>query len=190
MDELRKIIREQVQRLMIENEKTSSPIDTNKLIDYAQAIETLCNGEYGQVYYNEEENHVFVILGDSNPFDKDMLANEFMKGAIRKGGYENEKRINITIENESGPPGEGWKLIKKGKIMKEEEDFGGYKATPDAMGETLGDINPVKLADALVAAGVIKDDYTDLSGQKASSHLAFIISNTMKKIREDEITGI
>ena len=44
-------------------------IDMKKLEAYAHAIGVCCNGEYGQVYFKPEENHVFVCLGDSTPFD-------------------------------------------------------------------------------------------------------------------------
>ncbi len=36
-------------------------------------------------------------------------------------------------------------------------------------------ISPAKLADALVEAGLVKDEWTDLSGKKASSELGFKI---------------
>jgi len=91
-----------------EDVKYPGPIDFAKLQHYAYAIAILCNGEYGDVYLNEKENHVFVCLGDSHPFDEEMLEKEFMPMAIRAGGYENQKLIKITIENECGPGGEGW----------------------------------------------------------------------------------
>lgn len=89
----------------------SSPIDYKKLKEYADAIAVLCNGEYGNVYYNESENHVFVCLGDSNPFDTQYLE-WYMKDAIAKD-YNSQKDIKITIENECTPnKGEnGWKQI-------------------------------------------------------------------------------
>jgi hypothetical protein len=46
--------------------------------------------------------------------------------------------------------------------------------------EGVNGINAVKFADALVAAGVIKDDYTDLSGLKSSSKLAYMIADMLK----------
>lgn len=41
--------------------------------------------------------------------------------------------------------------------------------------------NAVEIANELVTAGVIKDEYTDLSGVKASSKLCFIISDIINK---------
>lgn len=91
--------------------KNINPINYSKLLEYAKAISVLCNGEYGIVYYNEKQNHVFVCLGDSNPFHEDLQ--EYMKDAISKD-YNSSKDITITIENECGPNSneEGWVKIK------------------------------------------------------------------------------
>lgn len=59
----------------------SQYIDADKLLRYALGIQICCDGEYGQVFYNPKENHVFVCLGD----------------------YDNEDKINVTIENECYP---------------------------------------------------------------------------------------
>ena len=96
----------------------SKYIDIKKLTRYAIAIDILCNAEYGITYFNPTDNHVFICLGDCNPFDEETLKSEFIKGAIRKHGYENEKHITITIENESGPSGNGWWVIKNDKFVK------------------------------------------------------------------------
>jgi hypothetical protein len=45
-------------------------------------------------------------------------------------------------------------------------------------------INPVMLANELASLGIIKDEYLDLSGKKASSSLAFMINDIMDKIEE------
>lgn len=37
------------------NEATLGPIDLKKLQHYAYAIAILCNGEYGDVYFNDKE---------------------------------------------------------------------------------------------------------------------------------------
>lgn len=92
----------------------TNPIDIEKLKKYSLAINTCCNGEYGEVYYNEKDNHVYVCLGDSSPFDCDSLEN-YMQEAIAKN-WESSKRIKITIENESGPNTDsetGWKKLQK-----------------------------------------------------------------------------
>lgn len=60
------------------------------------------------------------------------------------------------------------KKLHSETLLKEEEIGGG--------------INSVKLADALVASGVIKEEYTDISGVKSSSKLAFIINDILNKI--------
>ena len=113
--ELRALILE-----VLNEEKKFNPISLDKLIRYALGITICCAGEYGQVYYNEEDAHVFIVLGDANPFDESMLKNEFIKRAIRKKDYDDEKRIKITIENERGPPsGEGWLMFNgKDKFVK------------------------------------------------------------------------
>jgi hypothetical protein len=99
-----KLIRESL------NEASKSPINYNKLVEYAKGIAICCAGEYGDVYYNEEKNEVFVNLGDSHPFEESYLEN-FMKEAICNG-WENQKLVTITIENECGPQnGEGWKKV-------------------------------------------------------------------------------
>lgn len=90
----------------------SNPINLDKLKEYAKGIGVCCAGEYGDVYYNEGQNHVFVCLGDSHPFDEEYLES-FMKEYIKKD-YDSMKQINITIENECGPSSkeEGWIKIK------------------------------------------------------------------------------
>ena len=88
------------------NETALGPIDLKKLQHYAYAIAILCNGEYGDVYFNDKENSVFICLGDANPFDTSSLV-EFMTDAIRAGDYSNNKLITITIDNECGPPNDG-----------------------------------------------------------------------------------
>ena len=97
-------------RESLNEEKTPIAIDYKKLVAYANAIGVLCHGEYGDVYYDESANHVYVCLGDSNPFDESMLI-EYMTGAIRKGDYSSEKLIKITVENECSPGGSNWKKI-------------------------------------------------------------------------------
>ena len=90
------------------NESTG-PIKMNNLIKYAEAIGVLCAGEYGDVWFNETENHVYICLGDSNPFDQEYLK-EFMIDAIKKD-YDSYKLIQVTIENECNPSGPEWKKI-------------------------------------------------------------------------------
>jgi len=92
-------------------EKIPNAIDYKKLAAYANAIGVMCDGEYGDVFYDEAQNHVWICLGDSNPFDESMLI-EYIKGAIRKGDYSSEKHIKITVEDECYPQGSNWKKIK------------------------------------------------------------------------------
>ena len=79
----------------------SNPIDLEKLKRYALGIEICCAGEYGDVFYNESTNHIFVNLGDSNPFDTSSLE-WYIKGAVSVN-YDAEKLIKITIDNECAP---------------------------------------------------------------------------------------
>ena len=78
------------------------------------AINRCCNGEYGDIYYNEKDNHVFVCLGDSSPFDSESLE-YYMKDAIAVE-YNRSEEIKITIEHECGPNTDkesGWKRLQK-----------------------------------------------------------------------------
>ena len=87
-----------------------STVDLKKLKEYANAIGVVCDGEYGNVYFNELENHIFVNLGDSNPFDLESLE-RIIKEAIVNDWRDYDKVI-ITIENEvMAPKTEGWKKI-------------------------------------------------------------------------------
>lgn len=99
-------------RRLNENADTN-PINKEKLIKYGIAINTCCNGEYGDIYYNEKDNHVFVCLGDSSPFDSESLK-EYMKDAI-SSDWKLSEQIKVTIENECGPNSneKGWKKLQK-----------------------------------------------------------------------------
>lgn len=102
-----------IKELTLNESVTKNPIDLKKLKLYSNGIEICCNGEYGDVFYNEEENHIFVNLGDSSPFD-DSYLEEYMKDAISKD-YDSSKEIKITIENECGPSDDGWKKYNSKK---------------------------------------------------------------------------
>jgi len=102
----------------------TNPIDLDKLKRYSLAINTCCNGEYGEVYYNEKNNHVFVCLGDSSPFDREDLQH-YMQEAIAIN-WEAQKKIKITIDNECGPNTEkepGWKKLQKVDGVIDFHDF-------------------------------------------------------------------
>lgn len=43
-------------------------------------------------------------------------------------------------------------------------------------------INPMEIAEELVKSGVIKDNYTDLSGKHASSELGFMVKAILDKL--------
>ena len=95
-------------------------IDIKALEEYSLGIAICCNGEYGDVYFNESQNHIFVCLGDSNPFDDSGLE-EYIKEAVHSGDYTNAERIKVTIENEAHPPAEdGWQIFdrKKNKFVE------------------------------------------------------------------------
>ena len=91
-------------------ENINNPINMKKLTNYANAIGVLCNGEYGDVFYNEKEHHIFVCLGDANPFDESYLE-YFIKETVAKD-WKSQDQIMVTIENECTPSGDDWKRIK------------------------------------------------------------------------------
>lgn len=88
-------------KLIKESAENKSIIDFKKLVEYAKGIAICCNGEYGDVFYNEDENHIFVCLGDSNPFDYDYLKEYILEAVVTD--YKNRDNVNITIENECTP---------------------------------------------------------------------------------------
>jgi ferredoxin len=88
-------------------ELNTNLIDIEKLKLYANAIAICCNGEYGEVFYNEKEQKVFVNLGDSTPFNPEDLMG-YMQDAIASD-FMNSDKVPIEIENECGPSGENWK---------------------------------------------------------------------------------
>ena len=92
------------------------PININKLTQYANAIAIICNGEYGSVYYNPKQQHVFICLGDSNPFDRESLM-WTIRDAIKDSVWIDDDRIKITIENESLPTGTDWQVYDNLKLF-------------------------------------------------------------------------
>jgi hypothetical protein len=101
-----KLIRES-----LNEEIMSKKVNIRKLKEYAEAIAIICNGEYGDVYFNKLTEEIFVCLGDSNPFegiDLEMFIKDAV--AIKYGDYAN---INVTIEKECTPNTDekGWKKI-------------------------------------------------------------------------------
>lgn len=127
---LRRFIREQVFKALeedslakkkddslIKKDSDENPVDMDKLMAYTAAIETICNGEYGTVYFNEKNFKIFVCVGDANPFESEDLEN-FMKDAVAKD-YQSSEKIEIEIEGEAGPNNEeeGWKEIRDGKLV-------------------------------------------------------------------------
>ena len=94
-----------------ENKETKkSPIDMKKLTKLAEAIAVLSSGEYGVVYFNEKENSIFIMLGDSNPFDSDDLK-YYVQDIVAKNYNESEK-IKVEIDFEAHPTGEDWKVVE------------------------------------------------------------------------------
>ena len=88
------------------SELYNAPINFALLEKYAHAIKILCNGEYGNVYFNNTDTHIFVCLGDSNPFDESNLEMH-IKETVAKS-YKDYDNIKVTIENECTPEGEDW----------------------------------------------------------------------------------
>lgn len=85
----------------------SNHIDIKKLESIANSIAVICNNEYGDVFFNESLDSVFVCLGDANPFDEDL--DEWLKDCISKD-YKHRDSINIEVDMECGPNSneEGW----------------------------------------------------------------------------------
>jgi len=109
-----------IEPTLLKEEKKTSPIDMDKLFKFADAIEVLCNGEYGVVFYNEDTYKVFVMLGDSNPFDTENLT-QHIKEILAKN-YNLEKEVDVEIGYESYREGEEWKEVYNGKL----KDTGRY----------------------------------------------------------------
>jgi len=82
------------------NENKSSVINVEKLQSVAHSIETLCNGEYGQTYFNPDTNHIAICLGDANPFDEEYLE-QFILDSITD--YKNRDNISLEIDYEWVP---------------------------------------------------------------------------------------
>jgi len=103
-DQLNTILKEQEK----EKETTSKKlIDVEKLKEYAKGIAICCAGEYGVTFLNEEENHIYIMLGDSNPFDDSGLE-MYIKEYICDD-WKSQEKVKVTIECESYPSGPGWK---------------------------------------------------------------------------------
>ena len=106
---VRKILKEQNVPL---DANPNSPIDLNKLIRYSLGIVICCNGEYGQVFYNPLKEHIFVCLGDSNPYGDQL--EWYLYDAVRRDWDIHEGDFQITIENEATPNNEieeGWYIF-------------------------------------------------------------------------------
>lgn len=89
--------------------KSVGPIDMKKFKEIANAINVL-DMDYGITYFNEGEKKILVNLGDSNPFDEQMLTMIIKEGIFPN--YSDSKDYDVIIENEVGRPGEGWKKIE------------------------------------------------------------------------------
>ena len=91
----------------------ASAIDLDKLLAYAKAIETICDGEYGNVFFDAKHNHVWVTIGDLNAFDDEMLQ-WGMRDAIKRNYDVPNEDILITVEHEANPPDDGnnWVEVK------------------------------------------------------------------------------
>lgn len=100
------------------NEKVdikSDVIDIKKLTAYANAIEMLCDGEYGYTYFNPETNYIAVCLGDASPFNEDTLTDWF-KEMLIKDYTKNIDNVSIEIDCEWQP--EALYIFKNGKWNK------------------------------------------------------------------------
>ncbi len=97
------------------------PIDIKKLEAYSQAIEVICNGEYGVTYFNKEENKIWLMLGDSCPLDSEDII-WYMRDAIKSSWQVDDDEIDIEIGDECHPSGEGWETFNGKKWEKYEND--------------------------------------------------------------------
>jgi|ERR1019366_8405380 hypothetical protein len=87
-------------------------IDMAKLSAYAKSIAIICDGEYGHTFFDVKHNHVWVVLGDSNAFDDEMLK-WTMRDAIKRNYEIPGEDILITVEHEDYPNDDNhWVQIK------------------------------------------------------------------------------
>lgn len=93
-------------------------INENKLIEAAKSIEFLCNGEYGYTYWHKENNHIFICLGDSNPFDDSYL--EWYMKDIVCDDYSSQDHVKVEIDNECSPKKDetGWYKFNGKKFVE------------------------------------------------------------------------
>lgn len=81
-------------------------VDMKEFEKFADALLLMCNGEYGNTYYNPTELKIGIVLGDSNPFDDDSLE-DWMKNTIIKN-YKHLDKLDIEIDCEWIPGHDGW----------------------------------------------------------------------------------
>lgn len=106
------------QRKKVFESKSNSVIVEKELINLALGIELVCNGEYGTTYWHKEDNHIFVCLGDSNPFSDDFEM--YVKDWCGLVDWKDHDKVKVTIENECGPNEEdgGWFVFDRGKFVE------------------------------------------------------------------------
>jgi hypothetical protein len=83
-----------------------SIIDMKRLQKFAEALHLMCNGEYGNTYYNKKELKLAIVLGDSNPFDIKALNDWIINTVVKK--YDNIDKLNIEIDMEWVPGNVDW----------------------------------------------------------------------------------
>jgi len=116
LKEIKSTVRRGVKMIEEKENKSSCVIDMEKLGKYAEGI-SLLDIDYGITYVNEEQNKICISLGDSNPFDMEMLENQIPYEVTK--GYKEAEKISIEIDCEFVPSeireGEGkWKMWKNG----------------------------------------------------------------------------
>ncbi len=82
-------------------ESTEFKVNMDTLLELAKAISFLCNGEYGYLYFNESENKIAIVLGDSNPFEESYLE-QYIRD-ILFDDYKQGDLLNIEIDSEWVP---------------------------------------------------------------------------------------
>ena len=123
-----------------------------------------------QKYFSASESHCFYSMEDEEAFHH----GEDQWRQDNSGISEADKGSEMKFET-------GHELVS----VWDGRNSVGYILPKESLTEEIENVrtqDPMKIADALVAAGVIKDDYTNLSGKKASSKLGFIIEKIMKSV--------
>lgn len=117
MMDIRKIIREELEKAEKDDRTFEEVVDMKKLETIALGIMQVCLGEYGYTYINPEQMKIAVVLGDANPFEIEGLE-DWIKWEVIDG-YKDAELIDVEVDAEWVPDNseEGWKRFD-GKKFK------------------------------------------------------------------------